>query len=610
MKMPNSKLDVSINSKNKHGHMLNSILITGIAISCFYWVCESFMFFFLAPEANFIQHILGPDMFNTWTRLLVLCLFAIFGSHIQYTINKEREADEALRESAAKYRTILESIEEGYFETDLLGNLTFSNGPLRRMLGYGPDELMKMNTQDFTTPETAAAAETILDRLQQTGAAATISDYAVIQKDGTQKYLELSISLMNDHAGRPTGFRGVVRDVTERRQAEEEKKKLEAQLQAAQKMEAIGTLAGGIAHDFNNILMGIQGNASLLEMRLEPGHPGREKIKNIEKYVESGTELSRQLLGFARRGKYNVKASDINEIIEKTSAMFARTKKEVRVHPQLAKDAWTVEVDRGQIEQVLLNLYINAWQAMPDGGELFLTTENLVLDENYVRPYKVKPGRYVKVTVGDTGVGIDKKDLERIFEPFFTTKEMGRGTGLGLASVYGIIKNHGGHINVYSEAGQGTTFNFYLPASTRQVVEEVKPEDAAVRKGRETVLLVDDEEMIIDVGCGLLGELGYTVIPARSGQEALEIYSARRAEIGLVVMDMVMPGMGGGETFDRLKRINPGVKVLLSSGYSINGQASRIMERGCDGFIQKPFNLRQLSVKVREILDKKQMPKI
>jgi PAS domain S-box-containing protein len=597
--------DLSMNGKNKHDRMLNSILITGIAISCFYWVCESFMFFFLAPEANFIQHLLGPNMFNTWTRLLVLCLFAIFGSHIQYTIDKEREADAALRESAAKYRTILESIEEGYFETDLLGNLTFSNGPLRRMLGYGPDELMKMNTQDFTTPETAAAAEAILDRLQQTGAAATISNYAVIQKDGTQKYLELSISLMNDHAGRPTGFRGVVRDVTERRQAEEEKKKLEAQLQTAQKMEAIGTLAGGIAHDFNNILMGIQGNASLLEMRLDPGHPGREKIKNIEKYVESGTELSRQLLGFARRGKYNVKASAINEIIEKTSSMFARTKKEVRVQHQLAKDAWAVEVDRGQIEQVLLNLYINAWQAMPDGGDLFLITENLNLDENYVRPYKVKPGRYVKVSVADSGVGIDKKDLERIFEPFFTTKEMGRGTGLGLASVYGIIKSHGGHINVYSEPGQGTTFNFYLPASSRQAAEVPKAEVAVVRKGRETILLVDDEEMIIDVGCGLLGELGYTVIPARSGQEALEIYSARQAEIDLVVMDMIMPGMGGGETFDRLKRINPAVKVLLSSGYSINGQASHIMERGCDGFIQKPFNLQQVSVKVREILDKK-----
>ena len=370
-------------------------------------------------------------------------------------------------------------------------------------------------------------------------------------------------------------------------------------------MEAIGTLAGGIAHDFNNILMGIQGNASLLEMRLDPGHPGREKIKNIEKYVESGTELSRQLLGFARSGKYNVKASAINEIIEKTSSMFARTKKEVRVQHQLAKDAWAVEVDRGQIEQVLLNLYINAWQAMPDGGDLFLITENLNLDENYVRPYKVKPGRYVKVSVADSGVGIDKKDLERIFEPFFTTKEMGRGTGLGLASVYGIIKSHGGHINVYSEPGQGTTFNFYLPASSRQAAEVPKAEVAVVRKGRETILLVDDEEMIIDVGCGLLGELGYTVIPARSGQEALEIYSARQAEIDLVVMDMIMPGMGGGETFDRLKRINPAVKVLLSSGYSINGQASHIMERGCDGFIQKPFNLQQVSVKVREILDKK-----
>jgi CheY-like chemotaxis protein len=209
------------------------------------------------------------------------------------------------------------------------------------------------------------------------------------------------------------------------------------------------------------------------------------------------------------------------------------------------------------------------------------------------------------VTVADTGVGINKKDLARIFEPFFTTKEMGRGTGLGLASVYGIVKSHGGHINVYSEPGQGTTFNFYLPASSRPVVEEVRPVTTVTRKGKETVLLIDDEEMIIDVGTGLLEELGYTVIPARSGPEALEIYQARQADIDIVVMDMIMPGMGGGETFDRLKQINPGVKVLLSSGYSINGQASQIMERGCDGFIQKPFNLQQLSVKLREILDKK-----
>jgi CheY-like chemotaxis protein len=322
--------------------------------------------------------------------------------------------------------------------------------------------------------------------------------------------------------------------------------------------------------------------------------------------VESGTELSRQLLGFARRGKYNVKASDINDIIEKSASMFARTKKEIRVHNQLAPEVWTVEVDRGQIEQTLLNLYVNAWQAMPDGGDLYLMTENLFLDENYVRPYKVKPGCYVKVTVADSGVGIDKADMVRVFEPFFTTKEMGRGTGLGLASVYGIVKGHGGHINVYSEKGRGTTFTIYLPASAQREVEaDVRNAPDTVQKGQETVLLVDDEAMIIDVGRGLLDELGYTVMAAGSGPEALEVYRQNSGRIDIVIMDMIMPGLGGGETFDRLKRINPNVKVLLSSGYSINGQASKIMERGCDGFIQKPFTLMQLSVKIREILDKK-----
>jgi two-component system, cell cycle sensor histidine kinase and response regulator CckA len=589
--------------RNSNDRIFNSILITGIAISCFYWVCESFMFFFMAPEANFIQHLLGPDRFNTWTRVLVLCLFAIFGSHIQYTINKEREADEALRSSEEKYRNILESVEEGYFETDLRGRMKFFNGPLCRILGHDAHELLTMTTQDFTTPETAVAAEGVLDQLQQTGEATSISNYSIRQKDGSRRELELSISLMQNAAGQASGYRWVVRDVTERRRAEEERKKLEVQLQAAQKMEAIGTLAGGIAHDFNNILMGIQGNASLLDLRLEESHPGREKVKNIEKYVESGTQLSRQLLGFARRGKYNVRASDVNDIIDKTASMFARTRKEICVHRRLAPDIWTVEVDRGQIEQVLLNLYINAWQAMPSGGDLYLATENLTLDENYVRPYKVKPGRYVKVTVTDTGVGIEKKDLHRVFEPFFTTKAMGRGTGLGLASAYGIVKSHGGHIDVYSEKDQGTTFNFYLPASRGKVAEEARPVAPSVRRGRETVLLIDDEEMIIDVGCGLLGELGYTVIPARSGQEALDIYRERHAEIDIVVMDMIMPGMGGGETFDRLRQINPRAKVLLSSGYSINGQASQILERGCDGFIQKPFNLQQLSAKLRQILD-------
>jgi CheY-like chemotaxis protein len=239
---------------------------------------------------------------------------------------------------------------------------------------------------------------------------------------------------------------------------------------------------------------------------------------------------------------------------------------------------------------------------MSNGGDLYLQTENIILDRSYVKPYKVEPGRYVKITVSDTGVGIDKETQERIFEPFFTTKEMGRGTGLGLASVYGIIKSHGGYINVYSEQEKGTVFTIYLPASQKEVSIEKEAAPAAIIKGSGTILLIDDEKMILDVGIELLEELGYTVQSAMSGQEAIDVFQKDRDKIDLVIMDMIMPGMGGGETFDRLKEIDPDLKVLLSSGYSINGQATKILRRGCDGFIQKPFNMNQLAEKVQQIL--------
>ena len=350
--------------------------------------------------------------------------------------------------------------------------------------------------------------------------------------------------------------------------------------------------------------MGIQGNASLMLLKINSEHPNYEKIKNIETYVQNGTTLTKQLLGFARRGKYLVKATDLNDIIDKSSSLFARTKKEIQVHTNFFDTIWTVEVDRGQIEQVLLNLYVNAWQAMLDGGDLYLSTENVILDRTYVKPYKVEPGRYVKISVTDTGVGIDKSTQERIFEPFFTTKEMGRGTGLGLASVYGIIKSHGGYINVYSELDQGTTFTIYLPASGKEADGETEVLVDIV-KGSGTILLIDDEKMILDVGRELLVELGYTVLPAMSGQEAMDVYEKEQDKIDMIIMDMIMPGMSGSETFDRLKKINPDVKILLSSGYSVDGQATQILRRGCDGFIQKPFNMNQLAEKIQKILPQK-----
>ena len=379
---------------------------------------------------------------------------------------------------------------------------------------------------------------------------------------------------------------------------------LQKKLSESDKFRALGLMASGVAHDFNNLLMGIQGNTSLMLLDIDSSHPHHERLKNIEQSVQTGAELTRQLLGFTRGGKYEIKPTDLMELMEKTSRMFAPTKKEIRIFTKYQKGIWSVKVDQAQIEQVLLNLYVNAWQAMPSGGDLYLQTQNVTLDKEFVRAIDIKPGKYVKMSVIDNGVGMDETTRKRIFDPFFTTKEMGRGTGLGLASAYGIIKNHGGYINVLSEKGEGTTFNIYLPVTKEKIVEEKKPSEKLL-KGEEMVLLVDDEGMILEVGKEMLAKMGYEVLTAGSGKKALEIYRKKKGQIGIVILDMIMPEMGGGETYDRMKKINPGIKALLSSGYSINGQATEILKRGCNAFIQKPFSVNTLSLKLREILDKK-----
>jgi CheY-like chemotaxis protein len=332
-------------------------------------------------------------------------------------------------------------------------------------------------------------------------------------------------------------------------------------------------------------------------------HPHYEKLKNIEQYIQNAAGLTKQLLGFSRGGKYEVKPVNLNELMEKSSEMFGRTKKEIRLHSKLQEDIWIVEADQGQIEQVLLNLYVNAWQAMPNGGDLYLETENVMLDPLFVKPYGIDPGNYVKLSVSDTGMGMDNATKQRIFDPFFTTKKMGRGTGLGLASAYGIIKNHNGIIRVDSQKGDGATFNIYLPRSQKEPIKEIQVAEKFLT-GEETILLVDDEEMIIDVGKVMLSTLGYNFFVAKSGKEAVGIYKQNQDQIDMVILDMIMPDMNGQETYDHLHGINPDVKVLLSSGYSINDQTKDLLVNGCNGFIQKPFNIKQMSVKIREVLDK------
>lgn len=394
----------------------------------------------------------------------------------------------------------------------------------------------------------------------------------------------------------------IMQDITEQKQLEEERQKLAQQLFQSQKLDAVGKLAGGVAHDFNNILTGIQGNTSLMLMNLKPDHPHYRRLRIIEEQISRGAHLTRQLLGFAREGKYEVKTISINDLIRKSAQFFIETRKEIEADLQLQNDIYPVAADAGQIEQVLVNLYINAGHAMPKGGRLHIQTSNITLTELDAEAMEIKPGLYVKISVTDTGIGMDRETLKRIFEPFFTTKSKEGGTGLGLASAYGIIRNHGGLINAYSEPGQGATFNIYLPSSSPKE-EEAEPEfDKGASAGSGGVLLVDDESMILDTASELLRMLGYIVFRAGSGQEAVSVYHEKKSRIDLVILDMIMPGMSGAQVLKLLKEINPDIKVILSSGYSMQGEVQKVMESGCAAFIQKPYNFKELSNVVQQVM--------
>ena len=514
--------------------------------------------------------------------------------HIATDISQRKQAEKALQASESKFRSFFDLSPQSVARIDLeTGQMVDVNQKFSELFGFAKEDILGQTMIEIGLCSEIQRLK-FLEVLKTTGRVDGL-EMDLMTKDGTVLTTILfarPITIKNDNF-----ILIMFNDITER-------KKLEQQLQQAQRMEALGTLAGGIAHDFNNLLMGILGNASLILSDMESHNPYREQLKNIESYVHSAAELTKQLLGFARGGKYEVKPTNLNDLIERSAQMFGRTKKEIHIHKKFQEHIWTVAIDQGQIDQVLLNLYVNAWQAMAGGGHLYIQTENIILELGDIEPFTVEAGKYVKVSITDSGIGMDEATQQRIFEPFFTTQEMGRGTGLGLASAYGIIKNHGGFIKVYSEKGKGTTFNIYLPVCERNVAPH-KESDREILKGRGTVMLVDDEKMIIEIGKKMLAKMGYQPLIAESGQEAIEVYRKNVDIIDLIILDMIMPDMSGQEAFENLKKLNPAVKVLLSSGYSLNDQAQRIMNSGCYGFIQKPFDAIKLSQKIGKILDPK-----
>jgi PAS domain S-box-containing protein len=393
---------------------------------------------------------------------------------------------------------------------------------------------------------------------------------------------------------------GIELDITERKRAEEAESRLEEQLARARRMEAVGTLAAGVAHDFNNILAGVLAGLSGLELSLTD-EALRDEERSLEDLVVRGGEVVKRLLGFGRKGKLNPRPVALERCARATVDLFKRTRPDVVVAVELAPDLPPLHADETQLEQVLLNLLVNAGQAMPDGGRVTVTGSYAALDADDARAREVSPGEYVEVVVTDTGIGMDAATRERLFEPFFTTKAPGTGSGMGLASAYGIVKNHGGAIGVESEPGRGARFTLLFPATdapvSRRAASLVAP---ASRKG--TILVVDDEEVLLRICARLLERMGYEVLTAPGGTAAIEAVRAHGKAISLVILDLTMPEMSGARTFEALRALEPDIKILLSSGFSVDGSARELLARGCSGFLAKPFTTSELDAKLSALM--------
>ena len=502
---------------------------------------------------------------------------------------------------------LLESIPSGVVITDGSGQITYVNARAESILQTTRRKLVgqRFATQgwciknihghlltDDSLPES---------RVRDTGLATFDTRLVFEWADESRTYVSVNAAPLGYVGGRPSGTILLLTDISEGIEADAQNQRQRMESSQFQRMEAIATLASGIAHDFNNLLGGIMACVSLMDLQLGEHFRFHEDLSEIKALVERGAELTRQLLGFAHRGKYVPAPLDLNAIVSDLSASFCRTRKDIRTVLACAGEGTFVSADKTQIQQLLVNLLLNARQAMPNGGTITLGTESVFLSKSDVSAHGVSPGRYIRLTVTDTGVGMSEDTCKRIFEPFFTTRQFGQGAGLGLASVFGIVKNHGGFITVQSQQGQGASFSVFLPAIEPHATKR-RPISITPKSPCGPILVVDDEPYILRSSQRLLKAMGYTVLTAKGGREAIDILKQYPNQIALVILDMVMPGLNGRDTFEALRELEANVKVLLCSGYSAEGEASEIMLGGCNGFIQKPFDSEELAAKLREIL--------
>ncbi len=517
-------------------------------------------------------------------------------------LTKRREAEKALRDSQDRHHDILKTTLDGFWLLSPQGRLLEVNEAYCRMSGYREDELLTMAVTDMEAQENQAETARHIDKVQKQGYDRFETRHR--RKDGSLFDVEVSVQYKTAVGGNLVAF---IRDITERKRAEEERGRLQEQLIQAQKMESIGRLAGGVAHDFNNLLTGISGNVALAMMDLSADDPLHELLSDVSQAADSAAALTRQLLAFSRKQLIEPKVLNLNEVIERSFRMLRRLiGEDIELVVTPGHDIGCVKIDPGQAEQILVNLAVNARDALPDGGRLTLETANVFLDEDYCRRHEsnLPPGEYVMLAVSDDGVGMDQEVRSHLFEPFFTTKEKGKGTGLGLAMVYGAVQQNEGHIEVDSEPGRGTTFKIYLPRVTAEAQEMTCPVEEDLPAGTETVLVVEDEPMVRNLAVKVLQRQGYRVFAFANGAEALRAVRQMSEPVHLLMTDVVMPGMNGKELAQTIRELRPEIKVLYASGYTENAIAHHgVLEEGIE-FIGKPYAPQTLAVKVREVLNK------